>query len=73
MIYGGDGEFIHGPANKELVGHTDSVNDIDFSTDSAALVSGSSDGKIMVWDIATGKLIIILLKIFNFCREQSSF
>ena len=73
MIHGGDGEFIHGPANKELVGHTDSVNDIDFSADSAALVSGSSDGKIMVWDIATGKLIIILLKIFNFCREQSSF
>ena len=24
--------------------------------DSAALVSGSPDGKIMIWDIATGKL-----------------
>ena len=55
-IRGGDGEFIQGPSNKELLGHTDAVNDVDFSTDSAALVSGSSDGKIIIWDSATGRL-----------------
>ena len=55
-IRGGHGEFIQGPSNKELLGHTDAVNDVNFSTDSAALVSGSSDGKIMIWDSATGRL-----------------
>ena len=73
MIRGGDGEFIHGPDNKELIGHTDSVNDIDFSADSAALVSGSSDGTIMIWDIATGKLIVSSLKVYDSTRKQSSF
>ena len=73
MIRGGDGEFIHGPDNKELIGHTDSVNDIDFSADSAALVSGSSDGTIMIWDIATGKSIVSSLKVYDSTRKQSSF
>ena len=73
MIRRGDGEFIHGPDNKELIGHTDSVNDIDFSADSAALVSGSSDGTIMIWDIATGKLIVSPLKVYDSTRKQSSF
>lgn len=57
-IRGGDGEFIQGPANKELRGHKDGVTDVNFSADSAALVSASADGSIKIWDTVTGELLI---------------
>ena len=38
-----------------LAGHTDSINHIAFSPDSAALASGSWDDTVRLWDTETGE------------------
>lgn len=40
-----------------LVGHTDNVHSITFSSDHACLVTGSGDKSVKVWDTSTGALI----------------
>ncbi|XP_057295533.1 dynein assembly factor with WDR repeat domains 1-like [Hydractinia symbiolongicarpus] len=59
-IRGGDGEFIQGPQCKELLGHTDGINDISFSYDSCAIVTASTDGSIKIWDTETGECLVML-------------
>ncbi|PHN07772.1 WD40 domain-containing protein [Flavilitoribacter nigricans] len=38
-------------------GHTQAVLSLDFSSDGSQLLSASSDGTLMIWDVTTGKLI----------------
>ena len=37
-----------------LIGHTDQVNSVAFSTDDTHIVSGSHDKSVRVWDASTG-------------------
>jgi len=46
-----NGDRIH-----ELLGHTDSVVAIGFSTNGKYLATGGMDGKVKIWDSETGKL-----------------
>lgn len=39
-----------------LAGHKDSVSSLAFSTDGKLLASGSLEGVVKVWDLATGDL-----------------
>ena len=39
---------------KRLTAHTDWVRTLEFSDDGAMLASGSNDGEVIVWDVATG-------------------
>lgn len=39
------------------LGHTNSVQDADFAPDGSWIVSTSQDGTLIVWDVATGKLL----------------
>ena len=43
-----------------LKGHTDSVNTVAFSPDRTTLASGSSDGKIKLWNVSRRELIATL-------------
>ena len=40
---------------RELVGHTDWINEYAFSPDSQWLISASKDGTARIWDVATGE------------------
>jgi WD40 repeat protein len=42
----------------KLVGHTDCVQSMRWSTDGERLVSGSEDGTIRVWDVGSGKTVL---------------
>ncbi|MDQ7034180.1 MAG: hypothetical protein Q9P01_04900 [Anaerolineae bacterium] len=50
-----------------FIGHTDLINDVDFSPDEVddTIVSGSEDRRIILWDSSTGEILQIL-------GEQSS-
>ena len=37
-----------------LEGHTDSVSSVAFSPDGKQVMSGSDDGMVQLWDVATG-------------------
>lgn len=41
-------------------GHTDYVNDLGFSLDGAQIVTAGRDRKAILWDLATGKPLLIL-------------
>ena len=43
-------------------GHTEAVLDIAFSPDSLLLASGSSDGKLLLWQVDNGVLLSTLAK-----------
>ncbi len=43
-----------------LQGHTDRINDVQFSSDSKLIVTASADNTARVWDAATGDLMSIL-------------
>ena len=47
-------------AQDTLEGHTGDVNSVSFSPDGTTLASGSSDGKVKLWDVATGTNIATL-------------
>ncbi|MDO9020680.1 MAG: WD40 repeat domain-containing protein [Deltaproteobacteria bacterium] len=51
---------VHAQVFTELRGHTQYVQALAFSPDSRWLVSGSEDGTIRVWDVATGALRVQL-------------
>eukprot|EP00794_Sanderia_malayensis_P013799 gene13799-15244_t len=59
-IRSGEGEFISGPENHQLKGHTDAINDVCFSPDSCSLLTCSSDRTVQLWDSATGKNLLKL-------------
>ncbi len=40
-----------------LVGHTDSVEDAEFSPDGKRIVTASQDGTVKIWDAASGQLL----------------
>ncbi len=40
---------------RTLEGHADTVVDVEFTPDGTRLVSGSRDGRIVVWDVARGE------------------
>jgi WD40 repeat protein len=46
----GTGQELH-----KISGHEANVTDIDFSPDGKVFVSGSSDGTVILWDVATGR------------------
>ncbi|MGV6860893.1 MAG: caspase family protein [Putridiphycobacter sp.] len=41
---------------RTLVGHTQTISDIDFSEDGKKMVSASWDGNLKIWDVLTGML-----------------
>ncbi len=57
-IRGGEGEFISGPENHQIKGHSDAINDISFSPDSCSFITCSSDRTVQLWDSATGKNLL---------------
>ncbi len=44
-------------ADTVLSGHSDIIWDLDFSPDGRRLVSGSRDGKVLIWDVAQGQQV----------------
>ncbi len=44
-------------ADTVLSGHSDIIWDLDFSPDGQRLVSGSRDGKVLIWDVAQGQQV----------------
>ena len=46
-----------------LGGHSDYVRSVAFSPDGAVLISGSNDGTVRYWDIATGACLAIFLQL----------
>jgi WD40 repeat protein len=44
----------------ELAGHTDSVTCVAFSADGQYVASGGMDGKINVWKVQDGQLVVTL-------------
>jgi WD40 repeat protein len=51
------------------LGHSDQVNSVAFSPDGKTLVSGSVDGTIKLWDIATGREIRTLYGHLNWVNS----
>jgi WD40 repeat protein len=49
------------PIGEPLRGHTESVEGIAFSPDGRLLASGSEDGSIILWDVASQKPISVPL------------
>jgi WD40 repeat protein len=47
---------VVGPLQR-FVGHTDVVNSVALSRDGHYALSGSADGSVRLWDVATGKLV----------------
>ena len=45
------------PQSKELVGHSDSVRSVSMSAEGKYALSGSSDGTMKLWKIATGQCV----------------
>jgi WD40 repeat protein len=45
---------------RELVGHKKEVMGVDFSHNGKQLVSGSADGTVRVWDVASGKSLLTI-------------
>ena len=43
-----------------LSGHTDGVSSVSFSPDGSSIASGSADGTLKLWDVATGQIISTL-------------
>ncbi len=41
-----------------MKGHTNGISSVDYSTDGARLVTGSSDGSVRVWDPSKGKSVL---------------
>ncbi|CAE6463294.1 unnamed protein product [Rhizoctonia solani] len=52
------GKDIHGP----MQGHSSVVYCVRFSPDGSVVVSGSSDGTVLIWDVTTGQQVAELLK-----------
>ncbi len=50
-----DGQVI-----SSFLGHTESINDVRFSTDGTRVVTASSDTTARIWDAATGAELIVL-------------
>jgi len=47
-------------SSKELTGHTDTVTCVGFNFDGTLVMTGSYDGSIRVWDVASGELTVVL-------------
>ena len=45
---------------KELGGHTDTVTCVGFNYDGTMVMTGSYDGSIRVWDVASGEIVVVL-------------
>lgn len=47
-------------SSKELSGHTDTVTSVGFNFDGTLVLTGSYDGTVKVWDVASGDLVVQL-------------
>lgn len=52
-----EGAWAARPVGQPLTGHNGGVNSLDFDPRGRTLVTLSDDGKLRLWDVATGKLI----------------
>src|SRR5262249_54060684 len=50
---------LDGGSARALVGHTDLVHDLRFSADGRLLATPSNDHTARVWDVATGRSIVL--------------
>ena len=48
-------DAVTGDVRHTFQGHVDHVNSIDFSPDGTKIVSGSQDGTVKIWDVATAE------------------
>lgn len=60
-----EGAWAARPVGQPLTGHGGGVDSLDFSPTGSTLVTLSDDGKLRLWDVATGKLIGAPLRVSN--------
>lgn len=56
----GSGAFVSGSEMRKLVGHCESVNDVQFAHDESYLATASDDKTIRLWDIDSGTCAMCL-------------
>jgi WD40 repeat protein len=52
----------------QLVGHTREINDLLYTPDGAALISGAADQSLRVWDLATGQCLQTIEEETGHCK-----
>ena len=68
LVYPNTGKYI-----KRLEGHSDEVDAISFSSDMRTFASGSIDGTLYIWDVASGEKNLTLDGFFNPFTSTGSF
>ncbi len=65
LAHEGGAVSLHRPDGKrleqvgeDLIGHEQRVRSVDFSSDDTRLVTSSADGKVKVWDVQAGRVLV---------------